>query len=154
MARLDVDTPKVNPYSRALVERGGEKNFMTKAELIERVYGRKQVPRELTKKALGQIVDAVFTEMGDYFIRSKVTRKQSAKLTYPGFGTFSKRHRNERVVKVPGTGAAVTIPSTETVTFSPGRELRALLNRNGKANGASHAANNGKAHGKSSSKPE
>jgi nucleoid DNA-binding protein len=162
MSRPAVDTPEVNPYSRALVERGGEKIFMTKAELIERVYGRKQVPRELTKKALGQIVDAVFTEMGDYFIRSKVTRKQSAKLTYPGFGTFSKRHRNERVVKVPGTGAAVTIPSTETVTFSPGRELRALLNRNGNANGASHGANhganNGKSHGKpagkSSAKPE
>jgi nucleoid DNA-binding protein len=154
MARLGVDTPEVSPYSRALVERGGEKNFMTKAELIERVYGRKQVPRDLTKKALGQIVDAVFIEMGDYFIRSKVTRNQSAKLTYPGFGTFSKRHRNERVVKVPGTGAAVTIPSTETVTFSPGRELRALLNRNGKAHGASNGKAHGKPAGKSSSKSE
>ena len=38
---------------------------------------------------MAQIVDAVFTEMGDYFIRTKVTRNQSAKLTYPGFGTFS-----------------------------------------------------------------
>jgi nucleoid DNA-binding protein len=111
---------------------------MTKAELIERVYGHKHLPRDLTKKTVIQIVDAVFTEMGDYFIRSKLTRTQSAKLTYPGFGTFSKRRRNERVVKVPGTGAAVTIPSTETVTFSPGRELRSLLNRNGKANGKPH----------------
>ena len=76
---------------------------MTKAELIERVYGHKEIPRDLTKKTVIQIVDLVFTEMGDYFIRSKVTRKQAAKLTYPGFGTFSKRRRNERVVKNPKT---------------------------------------------------
>ena len=63
---------------------------MTKAELIERVYGGKHLPRELTKKTVAQIVDAVFTEMGDYFIRTRVSRNQGARLTYPGFGTFSK----------------------------------------------------------------
>jgi DNA-binding protein HU-beta len=108
---------------------------MTKAELIERVYGHKRLPRDLTKKT----VDLVFTEMGDYFIRSKVTRNQSAKLTYPGFGTFSKRRRGERVVKNPKTKEPITIPAQETVTFSPGQELRSLLNRNGKANGKPHA---------------
>jgi DNA-binding protein HU-beta len=110
---------------------------MTKAELIERVYERKQIPRDLTKKAVSQIVDAVFTEMGDYFIRTKVTRNQSAKLTYPGFGTFSKRRRGPRMVKNPKTGAPITIPPQETVTFSPGQELRGLLNRNGKPAGKS-----------------
>jgi DNA-binding protein HU-beta len=111
---------------------------MTKAELIERVYGHKQLPRELTKKTVSQIVDLVFTEMGDYFIRSKLTRNQSAKLTYPGFGTFSKRRRGERVVKNPKTKEPITIPAQETVTFSPGQELRSLLNRNGKLNGKGH----------------
>ena len=108
---------------------------MTKAELIERVYGHKQLPRDLTKKTVIQIVDLVFIEMGDYFIRSKLTRNQTAKLTYPGFGTFSKRRRGERVVKNPKTKEPITIPAQETVTFSPGQELRALLNRNGKLNG-------------------
>jgi nucleoid DNA-binding protein len=121
---------------------------MTKAELIERVYGHKQLPRDLTKKTVSHIVDAVFTEMGDYFIRSRLTRNQTAKLTYPGFGTFSKRRRNPRVVKNPATGEPITIPQQETVTFSPGQELRSLLNRNGKAShvgAASHAnARNGK----------
>jgi nucleoid DNA-binding protein len=79
---------------------------MTKAELIERVYGRKRLPRDLTKKTVSQIVDAVFTEMGDYFIRTKVTRNQAAKLTYPGFGTFSKRRRGPRTVKNPKDGGA------------------------------------------------
>jgi nucleoid DNA-binding protein len=106
---------------------------MTKAELIERVYGHKVLPRDLTKKAVGQIVDAVFTEMGDYFIRTRVTRNQAAKLTYPGFGTFSKRRRGPRMVRNPQTGDPITIPPQETITFSPGQELRSLLNRGGKA---------------------
>jgi DNA-binding protein HU-beta len=104
---------------------------MTKAELIERVYAKKDLPRDLTKKAVAQIVDSVFTEMGDYFIRAKLTRNSSAKLTYPGFGTFSKRKRGERTVRNPQTGAPITIPAQATVAFSPGQELRALLNRNG-----------------------
>ena len=49
---------------------------MTKAELIERVYGCKHLPRDLTKKTVAQIVDAVFTEMGDYFIRTRVSRNR------------------------------------------------------------------------------
>ena len=105
---------------------------MTKAELIERVYGHKDLPRDLTKKAVAQIVEAVFVEMGDYFIRARVTRNQQAKLTYPGFGTFSKRRRGPRMVRNPRTGDPITIPPQETVTFSPGQELRGLLNRLGK----------------------
>jgi nucleoid DNA-binding protein len=64
---------------------------MTKAELIERVAARKDLPRDLTKKAVAQIVDAVFTEMGDYFIRARDSRATPARFTYPGFGTFTKR---------------------------------------------------------------
>jgi nucleoid DNA-binding protein len=105
---------------------------MTKAELIERVHGRKRLPRDLTKKTVGQIIDAVFTEVGDYFIRTRVTRNQAAKLTYPGFGTFSKRRRPPRMVRNPQTGAPIAIPPQATITFSPGQELRALLNRSGR----------------------
>jgi nucleoid DNA-binding protein len=111
---------------------------MTKAELIERVHATKNLPRDLTKKTVGQIVDAVFVEMGDYFIRTKVTRNANAKLTYPGFGTFLKRRRGERTVRNPQTGDPITIPPQSTITFSPGQELRSLLNRNGK-NNAGHA---------------
>ena len=108
---------------------------MTKAELIERVHAKKHLPRDLTKKTVAQIVDAVFVEMGDYFIRTKLTRNAVAKLTYPGFGTFSKRRRGERPVRNPHTGVPSVIPPKSTITFSPGQELRSLLNRNGK-NGA------------------
>jgi len=102
---------------------------MKKAELIERLHARKDLPVGLTKKAVGQIVDFVFLEMGDYFIRTRPTRSQTVKLTYPGFGTFAKKRRPEREVKNPKSGLPIQIPAQYTVTFSPGSELKSLLNR-------------------------
>jgi nucleoid DNA-binding protein len=105
---------------------------MTKADLIERVAKRKDLPRELTKKAIAQIVDAVFMEVGDFFIRSRVGRKP-ARFTYPRFGTFSKRRRNARSVRNPQNGEPIQIPEQVTVVFSPGLDLRELLNTEARA---------------------
>jgi nucleoid DNA-binding protein len=97
---------------------------MTKAELIAKIHAKKALPRDLTKKTVAQIVDFVFIEMGDYFIGAK-----AKKLTYPGFGTFSKRRRPARVVKNPQNGTPITIPPMFTVAFSPSSELKSLMNR-------------------------
>src|SRR5438552_1461248 len=96
----------------------GGARTMTKAELITRVHGRKDLPRGLTKKTVQQIVNDVFVEMGDYFISARASRA-GVKLTYPGFGTFVKRRRPMRVVKNPRTGEPITIPSNFTISFSP-----------------------------------
>ena len=45
-----------------------------------------------------------------------------------------------RMVRNPRTGDPITIPQQETITFSPGQELRSLLNRNGKPNHVPAAA--------------
>ena len=108
---------------------------MTKAELIERVYGRKEMPRELTKKTVAHIIDSVFVELGDYLIRARASRATPARVSYPGFGTFAKRKRPERSGRNPRTGEPLVIPAQTTVTFSPAQDLKALLNRNGVKNG-------------------
>ena len=100
---------------------------MTKADLIERVAKRKDVPRDLTKKAVAQIVDAVFVEIGDFFIRSRGGRKP-ARFAYPRFGTFTKRRRNARPGRDPRNGDPIVIPSQVTVVFSPGQDLWEMLN--------------------------
>ena len=100
---------------------------MTKADLIERVAKRKDVPRDLTKKAIAQLVDAVFVEIGDFFIRTRGGRKP-AKLSYPRFGTFTKRRRAARVGRNPRDGNPIVIPSQVTVVFKPGQDLSELLN--------------------------
>jgi nucleoid DNA-binding protein len=102
---------------------------MTKAELIERVAGRKDLPRDLTKKAVAQIIDAVFTEIGDYFIRARVSRTSTARFSYPGFGTFTKRRRSARVVRNPQDGSPITVPEQATIAFAPGQELKELINQ-------------------------
>jgi DNA-binding protein HU-beta len=102
---------------------------MTKQELIERIYRSKSLPDEVTKKTVAQIVDAAFAELGDYFVRSKVTKSTSPRFTYPGFGTFTKRKRGERNGRNPQTGARITIPSSVTVAFAPGVDLKELLNK-------------------------
>jgi nucleoid DNA-binding protein len=102
---------------------------MTKQDLIDRVFRTRGLPPQVTKKAVGAVVDAVFTQMSDYFVRAKVTRRETPRFTYPGFGTFTKKRRNGRTVKNPRSGAPIEIPSRVTVAFSPGQDLRGALNK-------------------------
>jgi len=102
---------------------------MTKQELIERVYRTKGLPPDVTKKTVSLIVESVFNEISDYFVKSKVTRSSAPKFTYPGFGTFSKRRRAERRGRNPQTGETLTIPASITVAFTPGLDFKVLLNR-------------------------
>ena len=101
---------------------------MTKAELIERVASRKELPRGLTKKSVAHLIEIIFAELGDYFIRARASRSRPARFSYPGFGTFSKRRRGSRTVRNPQNGAPITIPPQATVVFAPGQELRQHLN--------------------------
>jgi DNA-binding protein HU-beta len=102
---------------------------MTKQELIERIYRSRGARSGLTKRAVGEVVDAVFAELGDYFVRARVTRASTPRFTYPGFGTFTKKRRVERNGRNPQTGAPITIPSADTLGFAVGSDLKALLNQ-------------------------
>ena len=102
---------------------------MTKQELIDRVYKRRGVALGLTKKAVSEIIDGVFAELGDYFVKSKSTKSNGVKFTYPGFGTFSRVKKKARNGRHPLTGEPLKIPATNTVNFNVGSDLKSLLNR-------------------------
>ena len=103
---------------------------MTKQELIDRIYRKRGVAQGLTKKAVTEIIDGVFSELGDYFVKTRSSRNGSMpKFTYPGFGTFSKKKRAARSGRDPRTGAPITIPATQTVAFAVGSDLKTLLNK-------------------------
>ena len=78
------------------------------------------LPPELTKKAVATLVDAVFAELGDYFVKAKVTRRATPRFTYPGFGTFTKKRKNGRAGRNPQTGAPIVIPPSMTVDVPAG----------------------------------
>jgi nucleoid DNA-binding protein len=107
--------------------------LMTKLELLERVYRsavrKGKVPPGTTKKSVGLLIDSVFDELSDYFVKAKLGRQGTPKFTYPGFGTFTKRRRAERAGRNPRTGEAITIPGAVTVRFTPGVDFKQLLNR-------------------------
>jgi len=101
---------------------------MTKQELIERVFKSRGIKNGLTKKAVREIVDGVFCELGDYFVKAKVTRKTTPKFTYPGFGTFVKKKRAERSGRHPQNGTPIKIPETRTLAFNASGDLKAVMN--------------------------
>ena len=101
---------------------------MTKQELIERVYKSRGLAAGLTKKAVREIVDGVFSELGEYFVKAKVTRNTTPKFTYPGFGTFVKKKRAERNGRNPQNGAPIKIPAMRTLSFTASSDLKAVMN--------------------------
>ncbi|HRI07012.1 MAG TPA: HU family DNA-binding protein [Nannocystaceae bacterium] len=101
---------------------------MTKAELIEKIVKSRDLPPDVTKKCVQQIIDIAFDELGTYFVRAKVTKNQSPRFTFPGFGTFSKKKRSARKGVNPRTLEPMVIDACYTIDFRPGVELRRALN--------------------------
>ena len=91
---------------------------MTKAELIEKL--QKGSGKELSKKALTEVVDEVFD------LISKSVKKDK-RFAYPGFGTFSLRKRAPRVGRNPKTGEEIKIGASKTIAFRPAPNLKASL---------------------------
>jgi nucleoid DNA-binding protein len=102
---------------------------MTKAELIEAIYKKKGLPNNLTKKAVTEIVESVFDEITDYFVKQRVTKNNTPKFTYPGFGTFTKKKRGARKGRNPQTGEPIKIPASQGVSFAPGTQFKSRLNK-------------------------
>ena len=101
---------------------------MTKAELIEKIAKSRDLPPDVTKKCVQQIVDLAFEELGAYFVRARVTKTNSPRFTFPGFGTFSKKKRCARKGVNPRTLEPMVIEASYTIDFRPGVELRRALN--------------------------
>lgn len=90
---------------------------MTKAELVDLVC---QKQPGLTKKAGAEIIDTVFESL-------QQTIKQEEKFTFPGFGTFTLRHRKARSGTDPRTKQTIQIPESKTVGFKPAKAFKELL---------------------------
>jgi nucleoid DNA-binding protein len=99
------------------------------------VAGTEGLPEVVSRKTVGLLVDAVFSELRDYFVDAKLTRRATPRFSYPGFGTFTKKRRAGRVVRSPATGAPITIPEAVTVTFQPAQLWKARLNHSRRTTG-------------------
>lgn len=118
---------------------------MTKAELIDRIARSRDLPPDVTKKVIAQILDIAFAELAGYFVRARVTRSTNPRFTFPKFGTFTKKRRSGRRGVNPRTLEPMEIEACDTVDFKPSAELKRLLNEvTGKATSKARAKSKSK----------
>ena len=87
---------------------------MTKAEFIGKIQASVS---EMSKKETAQVVEAVFEAV------SEAIRKDG-RFAYPGFGTFTVRHRAERKGRNPKDNKEIIIKASKTVGFKPAPALK------------------------------
>jgi len=102
---------------------GGEARLtMTKAELVEEVTQLGDLTRRDGEVIVDTIFDAVIGAL-----------KSGDKIEIRGFGSFRIRQRKPRIGRNPKTGAKVDVPAKRVPYFKPSKELRDLVNPDGKA---------------------
>lgn len=86
---------------------------MNKGELIDAVAGSTGQSKSAVSNVLDATLDAITGALqgGD-------------KVTFTGFGTFERRHRQARVGRNPQTGAEVRIPAANVPAFKAGKALK------------------------------
>ncbi|MGR6341619.1 HU family DNA-binding protein [Priestia megaterium] len=86
---------------------------MKKAEFIEAVASKSELPKQEAKKAIDALFETIST-----------TLAKGEKVQLVGFGTFEVRERAERTGRNPQTGEEMTIPATKVPGFKVGKELK------------------------------
>lgn len=82
---------------------------MNKSELIDSVAGTTGE----SKRLVGDVLDAAVTQ-----IQKQV--KKGEKVTWPGFGTFSRRQRSARTARNPRTGEPIKVKASKVPAFKAG----------------------------------
>lgn len=94
---------------------------MTKAELIESVASKVDLPRATAERAVNTMFDEVTAAL-----------RQGDKVNISGFGTFSVSTRKARTGRNPKTGESIEIAASRAAKFKPGKTLKDEINDGGK----------------------
>jgi DNA-binding protein HU-beta len=86
---------------------------MIKADLVDRVADRCDLPRVKAAQAVDTLIDTMKGALCD-----------GKRIELRGFGVFQVRDRKKGVGRNPKTGVEVAITPGKTVRFKPGKELK------------------------------
>ena len=90
---------------------------MTKAELIESVASKVDLPRAVAERAVNTMFDDIVDAL-----------KRGEKVNISGFGTFSVSERKARTGRNPKTGESIEIAASKAAKFKAGKTLKDSLN--------------------------
>ena len=90
---------------------------MTKADLIESVASKADLPRGQAELALNTMLEGIVEAL-----------KSGEKVNISGFGTFSVSERKARTGRNPKTGESIQISASRSAKFKPGKMLKEALN--------------------------
>lgn len=90
---------------------------MTKAELIEKVAKEAKITKSQANDALKGFVESIKSGL----------KKDGARITLTGFGTFSTIKRKARTGRNPRTGQEIKIPASRAPKFSAGKAFKASV---------------------------
>jgi DNA-binding protein HU-beta len=95
-----------------MIDRG--RTAMNKGGLVAEVSNR----TGLSKADVGRVVDAAIDS-----IRESVVHGE--RVTLADFGTFERKHRNERIARNPRKpDVPIVVPARDLPSFTPGKEFR------------------------------
>jgi DNA-binding protein HU-beta len=89
---------------------------MTKAELIESVASKVDLPRATAERAVNTMFEEVVEAL-----------RQGDKVNISGFGTFSVSIRKARTGRNPKTGESIEIAASRAAKFKAGKTLKDVL---------------------------
>lgn len=90
---------------------------MNKAELIEKISEKVQIPKKQAEEALDCLVDTIIT-----------TIKADSEVTITGFGSFSAKQRAARMgVNPQNPSEKIQIPAVKVPKFKAGKSLKDAL---------------------------
>ena len=89
---------------------------MTKADLIESVASKLDLPKGQAERAVNTIFDDIVAAL-----------RNGDKVNISGFGTFEARGRKPRQGRNPRTGETISIPASRAPAFKAGKPLKDRL---------------------------
>jgi DNA-binding protein HU-beta len=89
---------------------------MTKADLIESMAKRAELPRQKAEDIVNGFLDDIVAAL-----------KSGDKINVSGFGTFSVTERRGRTGRNPKTGEAIEIAPSKVAKFKAGKILKEAL---------------------------
>ena len=91
---------------------------MNKAQLVAAVAKESNLKKQDVETMVSVLVETIMNEVAN-----------GEKVQLTGFGSFERKDRKERKVKVPSTGAEMIVPASKSPSFSAGSVFKEKVNK-------------------------